>query len=87
MTVGNYTPTWDSAIWDNATWAKYSATWDNAVWDFSDWNWVWRTEFGDALTQFEKYSGIQTVSDCVCEPGMDIITSPMKKVIEDLEKI
>jgi hypothetical protein len=38
------------------------------------------------LTRMEGYSGIQTVSDHVCEPGMDTITSPMKQVINQMEK-
>ena len=46
-----------------------------------------RREFNEVIAQIEKYDGIQTVSENVCEPGMDVITSPMKTIIEEvLEK-
>jgi hypothetical protein len=77
---------WDIDIWDTALWAKYSASWDNAVWDSSEWNTVWLGKLDNILAKMERYSGIQTVSDHVCEPGMDTITSPFKTAINNLEK-
>jgi hypothetical protein len=41
---------------------------------------------GKILANMENYSGIQTTSDNVCEPGMDRITSPLKTIIENLER-
>ena len=38
------------------------------------------------LTKMEGYTGIQTVSDHVCEPGMDVIDSPFKRALAKLEK-
>jgi len=45
-----------------------------------------RTEFAEVIKRLESYSGIQTTSDHVCEPGMDIINSPMKEIINQLER-
>ena len=46
-----------------------------------------RREFDEVIAQLENYSGIQTVSENVCEPGMDVISSPMKTLLEEvLEK-
>jgi hypothetical protein len=57
--------------------------WDRGIWE--DGMWEHDTPMINAIKQLESYSGIQTVSANVCEPGMDIITSPFKTVIQKLE--
>jgi hypothetical protein len=39
---------------------------------------------GKILANMEQRSDIQTVSDHVCEPGMDIITSPFQEILKAL---
>jgi hypothetical protein len=57
--------------------------WDRGIWE--DGMWEHDTPMINAVKQLESYSGIQTVSANVCEPGMDIITSPFKTTIQKLE--
>lgn len=39
---------------------------------------------GKIIANMEQYSDIQTVSDHVCEPGMDIITSAFQEILKGL---
>lgn len=41
---------------------------------------------GQILANMERYNGITTTSDHVCEPGMDTITSPMKNLLRRLKQ-
>lgn len=61
----------------------YSAgSWKKPVW----YTLAYNALCDEVIAQLEKYSGIQTTSDHVCVPGMDIITCPLKTFIENLEK-
>jgi hypothetical protein len=66
------------------------SSWDTALWDVALWDdtrpIVNLGLLDKILTEMEQYSGIETVSDHVCEPGMDTIKSPFKTLINDLEK-
>ena len=77
---------WDSAVWNDARWAKYQATWGNAVWGLSCWGDCWTDTLGDVIANLEKYTGIQTVFETGCvEPGVDNFTCPLREIIRRLE--
>jgi hypothetical protein len=83
--VSNIVHYWDSAVWDNARWAKYQAIWDNAVWDESYWGFCWSDMLDDNIARLEMESRGTFFQVDFFQPGLFTECKLLRDIIRRFE--